>query len=97
MGIPQQALQWGRRRIARRMLRAVPWLGGIVALATLGATIRRKGVLRGTLDTALDFTPWIGGLKNTAEVLRGRDFIRDKDTPASLAERPPETTRATVQ
>lgn len=60
------------------MLRAMPWLGGIVAIATVGAAIRRKGFIGGTVDTALDFIPYVSGLKNAAEVVRGRDFIRDR-------------------
>ena len=64
--------------MARRLLRAAPWLGGVIALATLGAAIRRKGAFGGTLDTALDFIPFVGGVKNAAEVARGRDFIRDR-------------------
>ena len=64
--------------MTRRMLRTAPWLGGIVALATLGAAMRRKGALRGTLDTALDFIPFLGGIKNAAEIARGRDLIRDR-------------------
>lgn len=75
----QQLVQYGQRRLARRMLRAAPWVGGIVALATLGAAIRRKGPVRGTVDTALDFIPFVGGFKNAAEVMRGRDFIRDRE------------------
>jgi hypothetical protein len=78
MSITTQALQYGQRRIARKMLRAMPWLGGIVAIATVGAAIRRKGFIGGTVDTALDFIPYVSGLKNAAEVVRGRDFIRDR-------------------
>lgn len=78
MGITRQAMQFGQRRIARKMLRAVPWLGAVVALATLAQSVRRKGVLGGTLDTGLDMIPWIGGAKNAAEAVRGRDFIRDR-------------------
>ena len=65
--------------MTRKLYRAVPWLGGLVALATLGATMRRKGMFRGTLDTALDFTPVVGTMKNVAEAVRGRDFITDKN------------------
>ena len=65
--------------MAKRLLRAAPWIGGVVALATLGASIRRKGAVKGTVDTLLDFTPIVGSVKNTAEVMRGRDFIRDRD------------------
>jgi len=78
MGIGRQAWQYGQRRVARKMLRAVPWLGGLVALVTVGQAIRRKGAIGGTVDTALDFIPWVGGLKNTAEAVRGRDFIHDR-------------------
>jgi hypothetical protein len=79
MSMKRQIVQYGQRRIARRVLRAVPWLGGIVALATLGAAIRRKGAFRGSVDTALDFIPVVSGFKNAAEVVRGRDFLRDRD------------------
>ena len=44
----------------------------------LGAAVRRKGAVRGTVDTALDFTPVVGGIKNVAEVMRGRDFLGDR-------------------
>jgi hypothetical protein len=74
----KQIVQYGQRRIARRILRTMPWLGGVLALATLGATMRRKGVIRGTLDTALDFIPGVSGVKNAVEIVRGRDLIADK-------------------
>jgi hypothetical protein len=74
----QQLVQFGQKRVARRLLRAMPWLGGMLALATLGVAIRRKGTVRGTIDTALDFTPVVGGIKNVAEVMRGRDLISDR-------------------
>jgi hypothetical protein len=78
MGVARQIMQYGQRRIVRRMFRSVPFLGSLVALATLGMAIRRKGVWRGAADTALDFIPFVGGVKNAAEVVRGRDFFRDK-------------------
>jgi len=44
----------------------------------VGQSIRRKGAIGGTVDTVLDFIPWVGGVKNTAEAVRGRDFIPDR-------------------
>ena len=85
MSITRQAMQYGQRRLARKLVRAVPWLGGIVALATLGAAVRRKGVWGGTLDTALDFIPFVGGVKNVAEIARGRDLIRDRPAATTSA------------
>lgn len=78
MSITGQVVQYGQRRMTRKLLRAAPWLGSLVALATLGAAIRRKGIMRGTADTTLDFIPFVGGIKNVAEALRGRDFLSDK-------------------
>jgi hypothetical protein len=60
------------------LVRAVPLLGAAVAIATVAVAARRKGVIRGSLDTALDFTPVVGFLKNALEVLRGQDFFPDR-------------------
>jgi hypothetical protein len=73
-----QLRQYATRRATRKLTRAIPWLGAAIALMTLGGAIRRKGLFRGSLDTALDFTPVLGTMKNMAEVGRGRDFIRDR-------------------
>jgi hypothetical protein len=81
MAIRDQAIRYGQRRIMRRVTRSIPWIGAAVALVTIGATIRRKGVLGGTLDTVLNAIPFVGAAKNTAEVVRGRDFIRDRRVP----------------
>ena len=78
MGMSQQFKQYATRRATRKLTRAIPWLGAVVALMTIGGAMKRKGFFRGALDTALDFTPVVGTLKNVAEVGRGRDFINDK-------------------
>ena len=70
--------QYAGRKLTRRLYRSVPWIGGAVALVTIGAAIRKKGFFGGTLDTALDMIPFVGGAKNLVEAGRGRDFIRDK-------------------
>jgi hypothetical protein len=63
-------------------MRSVPLLGSVAALATLGTAVRRKGVARGALDTALDMMPVVGALKNALEVMRGSDFVPDRATPS---------------
>jgi hypothetical protein len=78
MSMRTQAVQYGQRRLTRKLSRSMPWIGGLLALATLGAAMRRKGFFKGALDTALDFTPFVGGVKNLAEVARGRDFLQDR-------------------
>jgi hypothetical protein len=78
MAISEQAMRYGQRRLLRRFGRSIPFFGAVIVLATIGAAIRRKGVVGGTLDSALNAIPFVGGVKNAAEVVRGRDFIRDR-------------------
>ena len=78
MAMRRQLQQFATRRATRTLRRSLPWIGSVMALLTLGAAIKRKGFVGGTLDTALDFTPLVGTVKNMAEVGRGRDFIRDR-------------------
>jgi hypothetical protein len=56
----------------------VPFFGALVALGALGFAVRRKGLARGAVDTALDATPFLGAAKNVVEILRGRDLIPDR-------------------
>jgi putative toxin of predicted polymorphic toxin system len=78
MAISRPLQQYASRRIARRLYRSMPWIGSLVAIATIGSVLRRKGVVRGTMDTALNFIPFVGGAKNVAEAMRGRDFFPDR-------------------
>jgi hypothetical protein len=64
--------------MTRRLYRSMPWIGGVLALITVGKAVQRKGLIGGTVDTALDFIPFVSGVKNLVEAGRGRDFIPDK-------------------
>jgi hypothetical protein len=81
MSISTQASRYAQRRLTRRLGKSIPYIGTAIALLTLGSAIRRKGWLGGTLDAALNAVPFVGGMKNAAEVVRGRDFIRDRRRP----------------
>ena len=78
MTVARQISQYARGRILRRLARSMPWIGAAVALAAIGTAVRRKGLLGGVVDTALDAVPGVGAVKNAIEAVRGRDFIRDK-------------------
>ena len=88
MSLTGQMTQYARGRLTRRLYRSMPWIGSVVAVVTIGSAIRRKGWIGGTLDTALDFMPFVGGAKNFAEAVRGRDFIRDKPRAIGAAGNP---------
>jgi len=70
--------RYAQRRMTRKLIRAFPILGAVVAVATIGAAMRRKGVVNGAVDTALDFTPFVGFVKNAVEIVRGRDLFADR-------------------
>ena len=80
MRMMQGVARYGKKRVAKKLFRAVPWLGAAVAIVTLGQAMKRKGVLGGSLDTALDVIPYVGGAKNLCEALRGRDFIPERQS-----------------
>jgi len=68
---------------------SVPYIGALVALATIGFAIRRKGPLGGTLDTGLNAIPYLGAIKNAIELFIG-DFVPDRPptraTPPGVSE-----------
>jgi hypothetical protein len=71
-------VRWGGVRLSRRLSRSVPVIGAVIAAATILGTMRRKGMIGGAFDTALNAIPFIGAAKNVAEVARGRDFFPDR-------------------
>jgi len=72
--------QFATRKVARRLSRSLPWIGGAIAIVTVVGAVRRKGFVGGTMHTALDAIPYVGAAKNLAEAVRGRDFIPDRFT-----------------
>jgi len=77
MAVKPYLKQYARKKLVKRLVKAIPWVGGVIALATVGRTIRAKGVIAGSLDAALDAVPYLGSAKNLAEAARGRDFLPD--------------------
>jgi hypothetical protein len=78
VSVPTSIIRWGGLRLSRRLSRSLPFFGAFVALGTLGFAMRRKGVARGAVDTALNATPFVGAAKTVVELVRGRDLIPDR-------------------
>lgn len=70
--------RWGSARLSRRLSKSMPIIGAVIAVATVIATMRRKGVIGGAFDTGLNALPGIGAAKNAVELARGRDFFPDR-------------------
>ena len=81
MTIGNHLTRWGTARLSRRVSRSIPILGAAIAAAAVIGTIRRKGVIGGTFDTALNALPGIGAAKNVVELARGKDFFPDRARP----------------
>lgn len=92
MSMTQRLGRWGGMRLSRRLSKSIPILGTAIAVAMVASTIRRKGVVSGSLDTGLNAVPFVGALKNGIEALRGRDFFPDR-YPASPRGRAVSTAR----
>ena len=56
----------------------IPFGGTIVAIGLVGHDIKKKGVIRGVINSGIDAIPIVGFAKNAVEIVRG-DFIADKE------------------
>lgn len=68
----------GGARIARKVGKSVPLVGTAVVIGLMGYEIKKKGLLKGVVNTALDATPVIGTAKNVIELFTG-DWLADKE------------------
>ena len=87
--IKRKAVEAGGWMAARRAARAVPYLGSVVAIGLVGYDIKRKGVVKGIINSGLDAIPFIGLGKNAIEFFTG-DLIPDKKPEGSRLPEPPE-------
>lgn len=86
--IKRKAVEAGGWMAARRAARTVPYVGTAVALGLVGYDIRRKGLIKGLLNSGLDAIPFVGAGKNAIEFFTG-DLIPDKkDNGLRLPEKP---------
>ena len=65
---------WG---IAKRLIKPIPIVGSVFAVALAGYEIKKKGLLPGAVHVGLDVTPVVGTAKNVLEIFTG-DLIPDK-------------------
>jgi hypothetical protein len=76
--LKRRLLHAGGWQAAKRLAKMVPLGGTIVVVALVGDDIRRKGTVRGVVNSGLDAIPVFGLAKNALELLTG-DLIPDKN------------------
>ncbi|NOT61853.1 MAG: hypothetical protein HOP19_16690 [Acidobacteria bacterium] len=78
-------LRAGGTRLVKKVGKALPVVGTAVVIGMTAYEVKKKGLLRGIVNTALDATPVIGTAKNVIEVFTG-DWLPDKEpAPQILA------------
>jgi hypothetical protein len=85
-GILRRIIRAGGARIAVRAAKTIPVVGAAVAVGLIGYEIKKKGLIKGAVNTALDATPILGATKNVIEIFTG-DWFSDK--PTTTRERKP--------
>ena len=72
--------------VAKRLIKAIPFVGPIFSVGFAGYEIKKKGVIPGAIHVGLDVTPVVGTAKNVVEIFTG-DWIPDKtDAPRAQVE-----------
>jgi hypothetical protein len=76
-GIFRRIIQAGGARLALKAAKSMPLVGTAVVIGLAGYEIRKKGLLKGITNVALDATPVLGVTKNVIETFTG-DWLSDK-------------------
>ena len=76
--ISRKIVHAGGWQVAKRAAKMIPFGGTLVVVGLVGYDIKKKGVVRGVINSGLDAIPVVGFTKNAIELVRG-DFIADKE------------------
>lgn len=77
--IRRKLVHAGGWQIVKRGAKMLPFGGTLIVIGLVGQDIRRKGLVKGVINSGLDALPIIGLAKNGIELITG-DFIPDKDS-----------------
>jgi len=74
----RKLLHAGGWHVVKRAAKMLPFGGTVVVFALVGHDIKKKGLVKGVINSGLDAVPFLGLAKNGVELFTG-DFIADKD------------------
>lgn len=75
--LKRKAVEAGGWHVVKKIGKAVPVIGGILTVGLVGYDIKKKGVVKGVINSGLDAIPVIGTAKNVVEFFTG-DLLSDK-------------------
>jgi hypothetical protein len=76
--IKRKVAETGGWVAAKRIGKAIPYVGTAMAIGLVGYDIKRKGVVYGVINSGLDAIPFVGLGKNVIEFFTG-DLLPDKE------------------
>jgi hypothetical protein len=77
-GLKRKILHAGGWQVAKRVAKMVPFGGTVIAVGLVGHDIKKKGFVKGVVNSGIDAIPFVGFAKNAVELVTG-DFLPDKD------------------
>lgn len=77
-GIGRKVLHAGGWQVAKRVAKMVPFGGTVIVVGLVGHDIKKKGLVKGVVNSSIDAIPFVGFAKNAVELFTG-DFIPDKE------------------
>jgi hypothetical protein len=77
-GFGRKIVHAGGWQVAKRVAKMVPFGGTVIAVGLVGHDIKKKGFVKGVVNSSIDAIPFVGFTKNAVELFTG-DFIPDKE------------------
>lgn len=77
--VKRKLIEAGGWNLARRAAKQIPFIGTALAIGLVGYDIKRKGVVKGIVNSGLDAIPIVGTGKNVIELFTG-DLLPDKNS-----------------
>lgn len=84
--LKRKVAEVGGWQVAKRVGKAIPVVGGLLTIGLVGYDIKKKGVVKGVLNSGLDAIPIVGTGKNIIELFTG-DLLSDKEEKKSVYQR----------
>ena len=75
--VKRKLVEAGGWQVAKRATKSIPYVGSLMAIGLVGYDIKKKGVVKGILNSGIDAIPFVGLAKNAVELFTG-DFFPDK-------------------
>ena len=77
--LTRKVVHAGGWQIAKRVAKRIPVIGTVLTIGLVGDDIRKKGFVKGVVNSGLDAIPFVGTGKNVIEFFTG-DFLPDKNS-----------------